>query len=95
MEQSFKKDILRELRAGDGRILLHDEVEERPGVFSIIPLWETVSEGDILTPRDVMSLVAKEGYKVGFQPICFYMLLMCFCQINYGRVAIASDSFLI
>jgi len=64
MEQSFKKDILRELRAGGGRILLHDEVEERPGVFSIIPLWETVSEGDILTPRDVMDLVAREGYKV-------------------------------
>ena len=65
MEKSFKKDVLRELRLGGGRILLHDEVEERPGVFSIIPLWETVSEGDILTPRDVMELVAQEGYKVG------------------------------
>lgn len=64
MEQSFKKDVLRELRAGNGRILLHDEVEERPGVFSIIPLWETVSENDILTPRDVIDIITKEGYRV-------------------------------
>lgn len=64
MELNFKKDILRELRAGNGRILLHDEVEERPGVFSIIPLWETVSEDEILTPRDVFNLMAKEGYRV-------------------------------
>lgn len=66
MEESFKNDVLRELRQGGGRILLHDEVEERPGVFSIIPLWETVSEDDILTPRDVMNLAAKEGYRVRF-----------------------------
>jgi hypothetical protein len=63
MEQSFKKDVLRELREGNGRILLHDEMEERPGIFSIIPLWETVSEEDILTPRDIFNLMAKEGYK--------------------------------
>jgi Inositol hexakisphosphate len=71
MERSFKHDVLHELRAGGGRILLHDEVEERPGVFSIIPLWETVFEDDILTPRDVMELVAKEGYKVGFLVLSF------------------------
>jgi hypothetical protein len=64
MEQSFKKDVLRELRAGNGRILLHDEVEERPGVFTIIPLWEVVQEDDIMTPRDVFNLMAKEGYRV-------------------------------
>ncbi|THU84968.1 hypothetical protein K435DRAFT_783557 [Dendrothele bispora CBS 962.96] len=66
MEQSFKKDVLRELRAGNGRILLHDEVEERPGVFSIIPIWETVSEDDILTPRDVFELMAKEKFKIDY-----------------------------
>lgn len=65
MEKSFKKDILRELKAGNGRILLHDEVEERPGVFSIIPIWENVSEDEILTPRDVFDRMIKDGYKVG------------------------------
>jgi len=66
MEQSFKKDVLRELRQGQGRILLHDEVEERPGVFSIIPLWETVSEDDILTPREVFEKIVKEGYRIDY-----------------------------
>lgn len=63
MEKSLKRDVLRELRSGDGRILLHDEVEERPGQFEIIPLWETVEEADIMTPRDVFELMKAEGYK--------------------------------
>ncbi|KAJ6507779.1 inositol hexakisphosphate-domain-containing protein [Mycena vitilis] len=66
MEESFKKDVLRELRANEGRVLLHDEVEERPGSFAIVPLWETVSETDILTPRDVFSLMKKEGFKIDY-----------------------------
>lgn len=70
MEERFKKDVLRELRQGQGHILLHDEVEERPGVFAIIPIWEIVSEEDIMTPRDVFDLVAKEGYKVQSYPTC-------------------------
>lgn len=64
MEEKLKKDILREVRSSDGRILLHDEVEERPGVFSIIPIWEQVSEEDIMTPRNVFELMVKEGYHV-------------------------------
>lgn len=64
MEESLKRDILYEVREGEGRILLHDEVEERPGVFSIIPIWETVEEADIMTPRDVYNLMVKDGYKV-------------------------------
>lgn len=64
MEESLKRDVLREVRMGSGRILLHDEVEERPGVFSIIPIWEEVEEEDIMTPRDVYNLMVREGYKV-------------------------------
>lgn len=78
MEERFKKDVLRELRQGDGRILLHDEVEERPGVFTIIPIWETVSEEDIMTPRDAFDLVAKEGYKVKSCLICSTLQLTTF-----------------
>ncbi|KAJ7249237.1 inositol hexakisphosphate-domain-containing protein [Mycena haematopus] len=66
MEENFKLDVLRELRANEGRVLLHDEVEERPGSFAIVPLWETVSETDILTPRDVFSLMKKEGFKIDY-----------------------------
>ena len=64
MEASLKKDVLREVRAGKGSILLHDEVEERPGVFAIVPIWEHVSEADIMTPRDVFDLMTAEGYNV-------------------------------
>lgn len=64
MEKSFQKDVLREVSAGNGRILLHDEIEERPGVFSLVPIWETVSETDIMTPRDVFDMMTKEGFKV-------------------------------
>ncbi|KAI0784287.1 inositol hexakisphosphate-domain-containing protein [Abortiporus biennis] len=69
MEANFKKDVLREVKAGRGRILLHDEVEERPGVFSIIPIWENVSEADIMTPRDVFDLMVHEGYRVNYDRI--------------------------
>ncbi|KZT29832.1 hypothetical protein NEOLEDRAFT_1174835 [Neolentinus lepideus HHB14362 ss-1] len=69
MELNFKRDVLREVRAGNGRILLHDEVEERPGVYSLVPIWETVSEEDILTPRDVFDLVAHEGYKINYDRV--------------------------
>jgi len=64
MEVSLKMDVLRELRAGDGRILLHDEVEERPGQFDIVPLWVVVEESEIMTPRDVFEQMREEGYKV-------------------------------
>jgi hypothetical protein len=56
---------------GNGRILLHDEVEERPNVFAIVPLWENVSEEDIMTPGDVFKLMAKEGYKVSYFSVCY------------------------
>lgn len=69
MEERFKSDVLREVRLGNGKILLHDEVEERPGVFSIIPLWETVSDDDIMTPRDVFNLMSKEGYKINYDRV--------------------------
>jgi hypothetical protein len=66
MEESFKRDVIREVRGGNGRVLLHDEVEERPNVFAIVPLWENVSEEDIMTPGDVFNLMASEGYKVSY-----------------------------
>ncbi|KAI0360175.1 hypothetical protein OH77DRAFT_1394828 [Trametes cingulata] len=69
MEDSLKRDVLREVREGEGRILLHDEVEERPGVFSIIPIWEQVEEQDIMTPRDVYNLMVKEGYRVDYDRV--------------------------
>lgn len=72
MENNFKKDVLCEVKQGNGRILLHDEVEERPGVYSIIPIWESVTGDDIMTPRDVFELVQKEGYRVSTSSDSFF-----------------------
>ncbi|KAG6900693.1 hypothetical protein C0993_005005 [Termitomyces sp. T159_Od127] len=69
MEESFKKDVLRELRASNGRVLLHDELEERPGTFSVVPIWETVSEDEILTPKDVIDTIKREGYRIDYARI--------------------------
>jgi hypothetical protein len=66
MEINFKNDVVRELRKGNGRILLHDEVEERPGTFSIIPIWEVVEEHEIMTPQNVINLITKLGYRVSW-----------------------------
>lgn len=64
MEENLKKDVLKEIRTGGGRILLHDEVEDRPGVFTIVPIWGHFEESDIMTPRQVFENAVQEGYKV-------------------------------
>jgi Inositol hexakisphosphate len=69
MEVNFKHDVIQEVQAGDGHILLHNEVEERPNVFSIVPLWENISGDDIMMPGNVFHLMAKEGYKVSIHQV--------------------------
>lgn len=66
MELALKNDMLKEAAERGGRVLLHDETEIRQGEFDIIPVWETVKEGDVLTPREVYELVQREGYKVDY-----------------------------
>ncbi|KAG8824150.1 hypothetical protein FRC17_009172 [Serendipita sp. 399] len=66
MEKSLKRDVQKEVIAGNGRILLHDELEDAPGKFTITPQWETISTDDIMTPRDVFEQVVREGYKVDY-----------------------------
>ena len=51
MEKSLRRDVQREAVLGKGRVLLHDELEDSPGQFTITPQWETVSPEDIMTPR--------------------------------------------
>ena len=98
MEENFKRDVIQEVRSGNGRILLHDEVEERPNVFSIVPLWENVSEEDIMTPGDVFKLMAKEGYKVsiyvfvirGMMLSTFRRLITVVLPLCVGNVVLAT-----
>lgn len=66
MENALKQDVLNEIRRGDGRLLLHDEVESKPGVFEIIPIWETLDEREIMTPRELYDEVMREKYQVDY-----------------------------
>jgi hypothetical protein len=68
MESTLRNEVCREVRKGDGNLLLHDEVEER-GKFEIVPQWNKVEESDVMTPREVYDSITKEGYKVNYERI--------------------------
>lgn len=46
MERALKSDLLREAEMNGGKILLHDEVAESDGSFTIIAAWEEVGESE-------------------------------------------------
>lgn len=69
MEKSLRRDVQREIVAHSGRILLHDEVEEAPGRFTITAQWESVQVEDVMTPRELFNMLTKEGYHVDYTRI--------------------------
>ena len=66
MEVELKRDLLDEAHSQNGRVLLHDEVMSDDGKYTIIPVWETAADNDVLTPRDVYERVHAEGYRVDY-----------------------------
>lgn len=66
METQLKEDVLHEIRKGEGRVLLHDEVETKPGSYEIIPIWENVQEHEVMTPREMYQGVIEEHYRVDY-----------------------------
>jgi hypothetical protein len=66
MENTLKDDVLREIRASEGKLLLHDEMETKPGTYEIVPIWETIEEKDVMTPREMYEEVQKEKYQVDY-----------------------------
>ncbi len=66
MELALKQDVLKEIREGQGRLLLHDEKEIKPGHFEIVPIWETVCEDEVKTPKEIYEEVIQEGYQVDY-----------------------------
>lgn len=66
MEEQLKQEVVKEIREMNGKILLHDEVETKPGVYDIIPIWEEVSEDDVMTPRELYEQVIAEHYHVDY-----------------------------
>jgi hypothetical protein len=69
MEATLKQDVLREIRSGEGRLLLHDEVETKPGTYEIIPIWEAVEESDVMTPKELYEMITNEAYQVDYERV--------------------------
>ncbi|KAK4055018.1 hypothetical protein OIO90_003359 [Microbotryomycetes sp. JL221] len=67
MESALKEDLLAEARNNNGKILLHDEIVEPDGSFTVTAVWEDVSPEDILTPREVFARMREEGIKVDYE----------------------------
>lgn len=56
MELRLKSDVLDESRKYGGKILLHDEDSN-----GLTELWEPISDGSIMTPREVYSSLVEKG----------------------------------
>ena len=64
MEKALRRDVQREISKNGGQILLHDEVEDSPGNFTITAQWDTVDLSDVMTPRELFEMMGREGYHV-------------------------------
>ena len=95
IEQSLKRDLIGEAHRRNGRVLLHDEVQNDQGDFEIIPLWESVRDEDVLTPREVYELVQREGFRVEYARVAITdeqaPVPQVFSQIE-DRVQLAIDT---
>jgi hypothetical protein len=80
METQLKEDVLREIQHDQGRILLHDEVETKPGSYEIIPIWETVQDKDIMTPREMYEGAIAEGYHVNYDRVAIVSAASIVCS---------------
>lgn len=54
LEERLKSDVIAEIDAFQGRVLLHTESAEK----EVVPVWETVGANDVHSLRDVMDDVA-------------------------------------
>jgi hypothetical protein len=54
LEERLKSDVVAEIDAFQGRVLLHTESAEK----EVVPVWETVGANDVRSLRDVMDDVA-------------------------------------
>ncbi|KAI5474355.1 metal ion binding protein, partial [Pseudohyphozyma bogoriensis] len=67
MEASLKTDLLREATQNDGKILLHDEIQESDGSFTVTAQWEALTEDQVKTPKEVFLMMVQEGYQVEYE----------------------------
>ncbi|KAI8092745.1 inositol hexakisphosphate-domain-containing protein [Halteromyces radiatus] len=66
MERIMKRDVMEELVAYNGRLLLHGEETAEKGGFILLPTWETVPPDCVETPDQVFQSIIDEGYQVNY-----------------------------
>lgn len=66
MEVQLKDDVLKEIKQHGGKMLLHDEMETKPGSYEVVPIWEDVDPKDVMTPRELYEQVISEHYHVDY-----------------------------
>mmetsp|Transcript_12515 Transcript_12515/g.22690 ORF Transcript_12515/g.22690 Transcript_12515/m.22690 type:complete len:1511 (+) Transcript_12515:216-4748(+) len=61
-ERRLKEDVVAELKRYNGRILVHEETDDK----TLRLLWEHVEEDDILTPREMYQALVDSGLPVEY-----------------------------
>ena len=56
LEERLKSDVIAEIEAFQGRVLVHTESADG----EVVPVWETVDRNDISSLRDVMTEAAEQ-----------------------------------
>jgi protein-tyrosine phosphatase len=75
MEKQFKLDVLAEIKRCNNQLLLHEERLDG-SKFELVPVWETISEGDIQTPLEVYQTIQSSGGNVDYWRIPMYLRLI-------------------
>lgn len=60
LEERLKSDVISEIDAFQGRVLLHTESPDG----EVVPVWETVDKADVHSLREVMADVAESELDV-------------------------------
>jgi len=61
LEERLKSDVIQELVAFGGSVLLHTEAADG----QVVPIWEKVSKEDVESLREVMDDVAEASKDIG------------------------------
>ncbi|KAG2217368.1 hypothetical protein INT45_012238 [Circinella minor] len=65
MEERMQSDARKELIEKNGRLLLHDETDERGGI-DLVAKFYSVTEEQIETPSEVFQSIIDQGYQVDY-----------------------------
>jgi len=73
MEETLRREIIREASCNGGEILLHDEtVPEEAGVAAwgeVVAYWETITADSVMTPAQAYGRLKQQGFNVDYHRV--------------------------